>query len=118
MNVDCMFSTNTLYDTLKLDQLQVRWSKLLARTMYKATHKLCPNYLSDIFSVRESVYCTRSGQGRLTLPKPKTNYGKRSLTYRGAKLWNELDYPMTIPVSIESFKRYLKNNPALVKYMV
>ena len=55
MNVDCMFSTNTLYDTLKLDQLQVRWSKLLARTMYKSTHKLCPNYLSDI-----SVFANQS----------------------------------------------------------
>ena len=30
-------------------------------------------------------------------------YGKRSLTYRRAKLWNELDYPLSTPVSIDIF---------------
>ena len=107
MNVDYMFPTTLLYETLKLDRLQIRWSKLLARTMYRAIHKLCPPYLSSIFSFREAVYCTRSGSHKLKLIQPKTNYGKRSLTYRGAKLWNELDYPLSTPVSIDIFKRHL-----------
>ena len=65
MNVDYMFPTTLLYETLKLDRLQIRWSKLLARTMYRAIHKLCPPYLSSIFSFREAVYCTRSGSHKL-----------------------------------------------------
>ena len=113
MNVDYLFPTSTLYETLKLDRLQVRWSKLVARTMYRAVNKLCPSYLSDIFSFRETPYCIRSNQCKLRLIQPKTNYGKRSLAYRGAKLWNDLDYLVSTPISIETFKRYLNRNPAL-----
>ena len=113
MNVEYLFPTSTLYETLKLDRLQVRWSKLVARTMYRAVNKLCPSYLSDIFSFRETPYCIRSNQCKLRLIQPKTNYGKRSLAYRGAKLWNDLDYLVSTPISIETFKRYLNRNPAL-----
>ena len=97
-----------------VDRLQIRWSKLLARTMYRAIHKLCPPYLSSIFSFREAVYCTRSGSHKLKLIQPKTNYGIRSLTYRGAKLWNELDYPLSTPVSIDIFKCHLNGNPSFM----
>ena len=110
MNVDYMFPSNCLYSTLNLDRLCVRWSKLLACTMYRCIHKLCPPYLSNIFCVRETAYCTRSGPRKLRLIQPKTNYGKRSLAYRGAKLWNELDYPSSPPTSIEAFKRHLNSN--------
>ena len=113
MNVDYMFPTTLLYETLKLDRLQIRWSKL-ARTMYRAIHELCPPYLSSIFSFREAVYCTRYGSHVLKLIQPKTNYGKRSLTYRGAKLWNELDYPLSIPASIDICKRHLNGHPNLM----
>ena len=113
-----MFPTTILYETLKLDKLQIRWSKLLARTMYRAIHKLCPPYLSSIFSFREAVYCTRSGSHQLKLIKPKTNYGKRSLTYREDKLWNELNYPRSTPASIDIFKRHLNGHPNLMNRII
>ena len=114
MNVDYMYPSNNLYDTLKLDRLYIRWSKQLACTMYRSVHNICPPYLSSIFVIRESVYCTRSGPHKLRLTQPKTNYGKRSLSYRGAKIWNELNYPISTTVSIETFKRHINNNPIIL----
>ena len=55
MNVDYMFPTTLLYETLKLDRFQIRWSKLLARTMYQAIHKLCPPYLIIVVHVYSAL---------------------------------------------------------------
>ena len=117
MNVDYMYATNNLYDTLKLDRLHLRWSKQLACTIYRSIHKMCPPYLSNIFVFRDSVYFTRSGPNTLRLTQPKTNYGKRSLTYRGAKIWNELNYPKPTIVSIETFKRHINSNPIILSIL-
>ena len=112
-----MFPSNNLYNTLKLDRLNVRWSKQLACTMYRCIHKLCPPYLTNMFCFRDTIYHTRSGPSKLKLPQPKTNFGKRSLAYRGAKLWNGLDSSASTITSIDVFKRYLNNNPNLINFV-
>ena len=116
MSVDYMFPSNRLYEALQLDRLDVRWAKLLACTMYRSVHKLCPPYLSNIFCFRESIYNTRSGPCKLKLTQPKTNYGRRSFTYRGAKLWNVLERSVSTIASIESFKRHLNGNPNILNF--
>ena len=54
--------------------------------MFKSFHKLGAVYLQDLFSERSSYYDLRNSSGKLTLPKPRTNYLKRSFSYRGAQL--------------------------------
>ena len=49
-----------------------------------------PSYLRPLFSIRNTEYNLRYNQFRLNLPKPRTNYLKRSLSYDGALLWNRL----------------------------
>ena len=48
-------------------------------------------YLQDLFSERHTDYHLRDSFHKLNLiPKPRTNYLKRSFGYSGALLWNSL----------------------------
>ena len=73
-----------------------------------------PRYLGKLFSVSQNDnYNLRSNQIKLNLPKPKTNFLKRSFSYRAAKSWNELPSENTENynnLSILSFKRQLLNS--------
>jgi hypothetical protein len=58
--------------------------------MYKVTNNLTPMYLQDLFVTRVTHYRLRDSEGKLFLPKPRTDYLKRSFSYSGASLWNSL----------------------------
>ena len=57
--------------------------------MYKTMNDLAPEYLSR-FSQRHSAYNLKNSEGRLTLSNPSTDYLKRTFSYSGAMLWNNL----------------------------
>ena len=65
--------------------------------MYKAMNDLAPQYVQSIFSQHHFAYNLRNFVGRLTLSKPSTNREKRSFSYSGAILWNNL------PKSLKNF---------------
>ena len=46
--------------------------------------------------------------GKLSLPKPNTNYLKRNFCYSGACLWNNLPQELKSVCSIGQFKRGIK----------
>ena len=48
-----------------------------------------PSYLTDRFSVRDSGFNLR-GHKNVLIPKPRTEFKKRSLSYKGAIQWNAL----------------------------
>jgi hypothetical protein len=78
---------------------------------FKALTGRLPQYLVKLFTrCQNNNYNLRSNQTKLALPKPKTNFLKRSFSYRAAKSWNELSSE-TIEnyneLSILSFKRRL-----------
>ena len=58
--------------------------------------------LRDQFQ-RRSVYNLRDSEGKLTLPKPSTNYLKRSFSYSGAMLWNNMLKSLKNAVSVNHF---------------
>ena len=64
--------------------------------MYKTINYLAPEYPQSIFSQRHSAYNLRNSEGRLTLSKPSTNYLKRSFSYSGALLWNNMPKSLKI----------------------
>ena len=79
--------------------------KLLEKTL----NELAPDYLQCLFTQRHfKEYNLRNLQGKLSLPKPNTNYLKRSLCYRGACLWNNLPQDLKSVCSIGQFKRGIK----------
>ena len=51
---------------------------------------MLPEYLSDLFVVRNNVNCLR-GTNKLVVPRKKTlNFGLKFTTFIGAKVWNSL----------------------------
>ena len=70
-------------------------------TMYKVMNKLIPSYLKKRFVLKDSGYSLR-GYKTLAIPKPKTDYKKRS---RGAKLWNDMNTDIKQARSVNQFKQ-------------
>ena len=58
--------------------------------MFKSLNELAPLYLQDLFSERHTDYDLRDSFRKLNLPKPRTDYLKRSFGYSGALLRNSL----------------------------
>ena len=85
-----MTNASVLLNALQLDNLYVRRRKLKAQLMLKILKENMPSYLRPLFSIRNTEYNLRNNQFKLNLPKPRTNYLKRSLSYDGALLWNRL----------------------------
>ena len=77
-------------------------------SLYKTTNDLAPQDLQSLFFHRHSAYNLRNSEGRLTLSKPSTNYLKRSFSYSGAMLWNNLPKNLKNAASVEHFKRNIK----------
>ena len=81
-------SSDHLLSALDWERLFLRRKKQKALMMLKSMNGLAQEYLQSLYSQRRSVYNLRDSEGKLTLPKPSTNYLKRSFSYSGAMLWN------------------------------
>ena len=80
-----------LLETLKWDQLSLRRrkpGKQKAIMMFKSINELAPVYLRELFSERHTDYDLRDSFLKLNLPKPRTDYLRRSFGYSGALLRN------------------------------
>ncbi len=101
-------------DELKWKPLNERRTHLVASLMYKITHELAPKRLIDLFQGTPSSYYhnMRGSSTKLFLPKPKTEiteYLKKSLSYRGGKLWNSLADEARNKHSLASFNSYIRH---------
>ena len=57
------------------------------------------------YSVSDTDYDFRNSVRKLNLPKPRTNYLKRSFSYSGALLWNSLPESIRAIRSTGQFKK-------------
>ena len=91
-------------------ELSFRRKKQKALIMYKTLNDLAPDYLQCLFTQRHiKDYNLRNFEQNLSLPKPNTNYLKRSFSYSGAScLWNNLPQDLKSVRSIGQFKRGVK----------
>ena len=75
----------------------------------------CDDFLE--YSVRDTGYNLRNSETRLNLPKPRTNYLKRSFCYSGAYLWNSLPQDIrklqTFPQFKKAVNKYYNNSSEL-----
>ena len=104
-------SSNLLLAKLKWEKLSLRRKKQKALIIYKTLNELAPEYLQCLFIQRHvNDYNLRNLEGKLSLPKPNTNYLKRSFCYSGASLWNNLPQLQDLKSvgSIVQFKRVLR----------
>jgi hypothetical protein len=77
--------------------------------MFKAKHNMLPNCLTELFITSNEIhnYNTRQSEFNFALPKPKTNFMKKSFAYRGAETWNNLSADIKAKTSISTFKNSL-----------
>ena len=81
---------------------QLGWKDLIAQRqiqlglmVFKALNDLVPDYLSSMFTERSTPgYVLRDSANKLNVPLPRTNYLKKSFSYRGATLWTV--YPVVL----------------------
>ena len=78
--------------------------------MFQSLNGLAPVSLQDLFSERHTDYHLRDSVHKLNLPKPRTNYLKRSFGYSGALLWNSLPEIIRAIRSIGQFKKEITSN--------
>ena len=105
-----MMQAPTLLDILHLDNLSLRRKKIKAKIVFKILKGDAPAYLQNLFSARGTGYDLRNSKIKLNLPKPRTNYLKRSLCYSGALLWN------TLPQNIRNLNWSTLFNNSLNQY--
>ena len=86
LQANCEINSSLLLETLKWDKLLSRRRKQKAIMMFKSLNGLAPVYLQDLFSERNTDYNLRDAFRKLNLPKPRTDYLKRSFGYSGALL--------------------------------
>ncbi|CAH3125849.1 unnamed protein product [Porites lobata] len=94
---------------------QLGWKDLItqrqiqvALMVFKALNDRAPDHLSSMFTERStSGYVLRDSTNKLNVPLPRTNYLKRSFSYRGATLWNSLPCNLRQEKSLNRFKQLL-----------
>ena len=98
-------SSRYLLNSLDWDNLSIRRTKQKANLVYKSTNNLTPAYLCNLFATRTLTYNLYDAKGKLLLPRPRTDYLKRSFSYSGALLWNNLPEEVRPATSLDLFKR-------------
>ena len=77
----------------------INWKKLETQRkiqkgvmVHKSLYGLAPDYWRSMFVNRSIVanYSLRDTEGKLAIPKPRTDYLRNSFSYSGAVLWNTL----------------------------
>ena len=98
-------SSSCLRNLLGWDDLSTRRDKQLSIAIFKTLNGFFPKYLEDLFVNCDSRYNLRDRDNKLALPLPKTNYGKSSFQYCGAKIWNNLPNELRNLNSLATFRR-------------
>ena len=83
--------------------------------MYKVLNGIAPAYLKRYFScgADTSRYFLRGSGVNLSLPKPNTDYMKKSFKFSGAKLWNSLPVQLKLLPTLSTFKRGLASQTSV-----
>ena len=106
-------SASSLVEELGWDKVSRRWKKQKAILMFTTLNNSAPEYLRNLFTDRNTHYSLRNADGKLNLPRPRTDYMKRSFSYCGARLWNNLPESIRTIKSFKNFKKaiqgYYKN---------
>ena len=99
--IDKLETTTMLHSRLNCILLEV----------FKSLKKINPTYIQDMFSLKENGYELRDPLPLVQQKHNTTNFGLRTFSYVGSKLWN--DFPSVLKVNIQEtdppeFKSRLK----------
>ena len=113
MRVKWTFPSEALFQLIQtkfnnhIDTLSDRSNKQLLHIMYKIVNEKMPPTICKLFSFKKYIYSLRKATLQLEVPKPTTNFKKRSFAYRGAKMWNSLSNDVKQSTSFATFKNMI-----------
>ena len=102
--------TLEIYDLAKLSNIDKRWKRANLITLFKIIHNLAPVYLSSRTEVANNPYNLRNCNYKLKLPKPKTEFLRRSFIYRATTNFNSLPSEIRNIFDVKIFIRALQYN--------
>ena len=103
-------SASSLLEDLGWDNVSSRWKKHKATLMFKILNNKDPEYLRNLFTDRNTQYSLRNSGDKLNLPRPRTDYVKRSFSYCGVHLWNNLPESIRTINSLKEFKQAIQSH--------
>ena len=74
------------------------------KLMLKTLNEQSPEYLKGLLKPFSTDYGLRNSDNKLVLPKPRTDFFKRSFCYSGAYLWNNLPSDIRAIRSFTNFR--------------
>ena len=98
----------TLLETTNTTSLVVSRLRLILLEVYKSLHQLNAKCINGLFEVKSTRYSLRNPVKVLQPKKKTTTYGLKSISYTGAKLWNDLFPILSNNVELDVFKASLK----------
>ena len=103
---DYSIRSSDVLNSLEWSGLEERRKRHLLVAMFKIFNNDCPTYLREQFHRTSEIhdYNLRGSNYDLQLPLPKTNFLKRSFSYRGAMAWNQLSNETREIGDLTSFK--------------
>ena len=102
------FSVAEMHNALNWNLLDKRRHDHSLIFMYKITNNLTPEYLRNEFEAVTHSHSSRLGE-RFYLPKPRTEYLKKSFKYRCAKAYNELPVDIKSSSTLRAFRSKISN---------
>ena len=104
MSVNWTVSSDTVYNTLKVDKLEDRRIKRVLHFMYKIVYDMIPQTVRRHFVFKRYNYSLRQTLFNIVLPTVRTEFKRRSISYYGTKLWNNIIDEIKI-IEFESFQK-------------
>ena len=116
LNAKYDVSSSSLFHKLGWLTIQKRIEYHKGVLMFKCVNKTAPDYLCNLFisCTNATRYSLRSAEhGNLFVPRPNSNFMKRTFHYSGTILWNSLPTSLKSMQNIDTFKikymQYLMN---------
>ena len=100
-------SYERLLEMANTTSLVISRLRILLLEAYKSIHHLNPKCISGLFEVKPTKYSLRNPVKLVQPIKRTSTYGLRSVSYTGAKLWNDLSPLLSNDVGIQDFKSLL-----------
>ncbi len=97
-------SYTDLLQRARVPSVLVRWRRLLLIEVFKALNGVSPPYIQELFREKDVPYNLRSSKIVIQPRCKTTTHGISSLSYQGAKLWNNLPENVKGAPSVKEFK--------------
>ena len=111
--------TNSAYDASALPIIRkLGWPTInelieseTLKMVYKSVHYQAPTYLADMFNKLSDLdkRDLRNTKTDLAVPHCKSAFGQKCISYKGAKLWNDLSTKVKSSKTYEVFKKRVCN---------